>query len=114
MKKYMVIIVCLVLLGVGYLFYLNTPSNQEGNQEGQLKKDVISYLEKKGYSKSDYTKPEYVINKSLKGDQSRNVKIIFNKDKNYEYFYIKENGKIKLFYAFNKKTSEQEFSKKEP
>lgn len=79
-----------------------------------LKTAVVEHLEKQGFTSEDYSSPKYVQDKSMKGYKSENIEINFKNESNYIYYYIKEKGEIKVFYAFNKNTREADHNKKEP
>lgn len=107
MKK-IILTICILSLGVGCYW------GYSKYEIKSLKSDVADYLKNKGLTSDDYLGPKYVQDKSLKGYKADNIEIIFNGEKNYTYYYIKEKDEIKVFYAKNNDTGEADFNKKEP
>lgn len=107
MKKNIVIICILVISILGYWGYSKYKVEN-------LKTAVVEHLGKQGFTSEDYSSPKYVQDKSLKGYKSDNIEIIFKEESNYTYYYIKEKGEIKVFYALNENTREEDYNKKEP
>src|SRR4051812_1087195 len=107
MKKAIVVIFILLLGAVSYWGYFKLKTEN-------LKRAVVEHLEKQGFTTEDYSNPRYVQDKSLKGYKSDNIEIIFKEESKYTYYYIKEKGRVKVFYARNKDTIEADYNKKEP
>ena len=107
MKK-VIVVIFILLLGAGsYWGYFKLKSEN-------LKTAVVEHLEKQGFTSKDHSNPKYVQDKSLRGYKSDNIEIIFKEESNYTYYYIKEGNEIKVFYAVNEDTGEEDFTKKEP
>src|SRR3954466_10928789 len=107
MKKAIVVIFILLLGAGSYWGYFKLKMEN-------LKTAVVEHLEKQGFTSEDYSNPKYVQDKSLRGYKSDNIEIIFKEESNYTYYYIKEKGEIKVFYALNENTREEDYNKKEP
>ncbi|MGE7622257.1 hypothetical protein ACQKMD_04075 [Viridibacillus sp. NPDC096237] len=114
MKK-SVFLICLIIIlgGTGY-YGVSKYEEVKLKDEEKLREEVVDYLKNKGFNMDDYSSPKYVKDKSLKGSKSNSIEIIFNNEKKYTYYFIKENGKVKVFYARNNDTSEADYNKKEP
>lgn len=107
MKKGIVIICVLLLVVSSYWGYSKYKIEK-------LKTNVVEHLDKQGFATEDYSSPKYIKDKSLRGYKSNNIEINFKNERNYVYYYVKEKGEVKIFYALNKNSSEEDYNKKEP
>ncbi|OCA84000.1 hypothetical protein A8F94_14785 [Bacillus sp. FJAT-27225] len=108
MNKYISIIFVFLFLFMGFFWY------SEYKKVDDFKKEVVDYLNNKGFTTEEYSTPKYVKEEVMKGLKVAMIEIIFNEESNCIYSYGRTSDGIEFFYAINEDTGERDYDKEEP